>query len=231
MRIYCPVAYGSPMSNSMKRKEMGSNAWQSSTWKLWGRERGKGTPLSSAVHQEVPSAAVPTQDGYTEKPFVEVVGGWGCARTSLPPASVPRRGVCAGEKVGWKVKSSFICTPSILLPPWIPLSPSLLSRTRSRGFYLYDPLLLGMLDEDVWKRSKGCRKGRLGRVRAHLPTPSGAAKMFRALFSGDAWLGTLVCICSSSEHSQLHPKSVRSRLWTNTEWCKTSENSASCDHK
>lgn len=39
---------------------------------------------------------------------VEVVDGWGIARTSLHKASIPRSGVCPEQKVEWKVKFSFI---------------------------------------------------------------------------------------------------------------------------
>lgn len=181
---------------------------------MWRREGGKGTPLSSVM---LSGAAHPTQDGCTGKTFAVVMGGWGHARTALPPTRVLRRGICLGEKVGWEIKSPFIWTPSISLPPRPPLPPIPTSQGQQQeAVFVCVTLLLGVLEED-----KGCRKSQ----------QKSAAKMFQALLLGDAWLGTLVFICSVSEHSQLHPESVGTKVPTSTEWCKTSENSASCDHK
>jgi len=45
------------------------------------------------------------------------------------------------------MKSPFICTLSIPLAPQTP--SSLLLPPLKRVFYLYDPLLLGMLEEDM----------------------------------------------------------------------------------
>lgn len=98
-----------PLSNSMRRKEMGSNAWQYSECKCVKKRGRKRHP--QIVHN-IPGGTqcCKFHTWWLQKKgrsFMEVVNGWGHARTSLHKASIPRSGVCPAEKVKWKVKFTF----------------------------------------------------------------------------------------------------------------------------
>lgn len=139
-------------------------AWKERTWeamsgsplhaRIWGREGGKGTPLPSVVHQEVPGAAVPTHGGCTGKPFVEVVGWWDHAGTPLPLASILRKAVCPGEKMGWKMKSSFICSPQY------PLLFFPLLKDKIKRFLSVWPFASGNAGGGRVKMKQGLQKGK-----------------------------------------------------------------------
>lgn len=121
MKSYCPVAYGSPMSNSLKRREMGSNAWQLLTCKSVRKRGMKRNPLVLC------GAPGGTQWCCSPCPMVAQKSPlrWMklCQDISVP-SQCPKEGVCPGERMGWKMKSPFICTPSIPLLPQPPPHPT-----------------------------------------------------------------------------------------------------------
>lgn len=222
MRSYCPVAYGSPMSNSMKRKDMGSNAWQSSTCKYMRKRGRKRHPLILRGAPGGTRCCCP-HTWWLHRKALCGGGGWmrPCQDISAP-SQRPEEGCLSWGEDGVEDEILFYLLPQYPLP-----FPSLLLRTRPRGFSLYDPLLL-----QCWRRT--CKNEARAAEREEVELTFQLLLVQQKCFEPfsqvtSAWGPWFAFAVVLSTHSCI--ESVGTRLWTNIEWCKMSERSASCDHK
>lgn len=143
MRSYCPVDYGSPMSNSMKRKDMGSYVWQSSTCKNMRKRGRKRHPLTLRGAPGGTRCCCP-HTWWLHRKALCGGGGWmrPCRDTSAP-SQHPKEGCLSWGEDGVEDEILFY-----LLPP---ASPSLLPSSQGQDQEVF--ICMTLCFWQCWRRT------------------------------------------------------------------------------